>query len=224
MDAREFGEPSRASLSGVALAVLALAIATVALLAGLTGSRALGAGSADQSLSEDQIHEINAEGSSFVDGARVLAVEQLGPKPDAIPPKLLAPGPGGIPPASAGTNGSFEPHTAAERKRILARLRRGGVPTSDVGTAFATWYGPTLYGNGVACGGTLTPNTIGVANKTLPCGTELLIGYKGHWEQAKVIDRGPYGTGAQYDLTEALAERLGFISVGFDEIQVARAQ
>ena len=34
--------------------------------------------------------------------------------------------------------------------------------------AAASWYGPGLYGNKLACGGTLEPGTIGVANKTLP--------------------------------------------------------
>jgi hypothetical protein len=197
--------------AGLSLAALVVALT---LLAG-------GGRSAAEVLSADQIHQLDSKGVAFVDGARILAVEQLGPKPQVTPDELAL-GPTGLPPASAGTNGSFQPHTAAEREQILARLRRGGAPARSVGKAFATWYGPTLYGNGVACGGTLTPNTIGVAHKTLPCGTELVIGYNGHWERAKVIDRGPYGTGAQYDLTEALAERLGFISTGFGEIQVAK--
>jgi len=38
---------------------------------------------------------------------------------------------------------------------------------------FASYYGPGLYGNKLACGGTLTPSTIGVAHKSLPCGTKV---------------------------------------------------
>src|SRR5262245_38422346 len=69
---------------------------------------------------------------------------------------------------------------------LAAKAQTGGaaVPTSDVAatgvgvlfstpmrSAGATWYGPGLYGNGTACGQTLWPGTIGVAHRTLPCGT-----------------------------------------------------
>src|SRR5215471_7928543 len=45
------------------------------------------------------------------------------------------------------------------------------VAFSSMRTAGATWYGPGLYGNKTACGETLLPNTIGVAHRSLPCGT-----------------------------------------------------
>ncbi len=45
--------------------------------------------------------------------------------------------------------------------------------------AAASWYGPGLYGNTIACGGTLTPATLGVANKYLPCGTRVKLRYRG---------------------------------------------
>jgi hypothetical protein len=80
--------------------------------------------------------------------------------------------------------------------------------------AHASYYGPGLYGNGVACGGTLKPSTIGVAHKTMPCGTKLTIRYKGKQAKAKVIDRGPYIAGREFDLTEALRNKLGFGGVG----------
>ena len=43
----------------------------------------------------------------------------------------------------------------------------------------ATWYGPGLYGNEMACGGKLTKATFGVAHKTLPCGTKVAIAHGG---------------------------------------------
>ncbi|HVW46738.1 MAG TPA: septal ring lytic transglycosylase RlpA family protein, partial [Solirubrobacterales bacterium] len=58
--------------------------------------------------------------------------------------------------------------------------------------AGASYYGPGLYGNGVACGGTLEPGTLGVANKTLPCGTLVKLRYHGRSVTVPVIDRGPY--------------------------------
>lgn len=78
----------------------------------------------------------------------------------------------------------------------------------------ASYYGPGLYGGGVACGGTLKPGTIGVAHKTLPCGTRVTIRYQGKTVVAPVIDRGPYVAGRDYDLTAATRNRLGFGDVG----------
>jgi len=80
--------------------------------------------------------------------------------------------------------------------------------------AEASYYGPGLYGNGVACGGTLQPGTLGVAHKTLPCGTKVRLRYHGRAVTVPVIDRGPYVAGRDYDLTEATKERLGFPGVG----------
>lgn len=80
--------------------------------------------------------------------------------------------------------------------------------------AGASYYGPGLYGNGVACGGTLLPGTMGVANKTLPCGTMVKLRYHGRSVTVPVIDRGPYVAGRDYDLTEAVKQKLGFPGVG----------
>jgi uncharacterized membrane protein len=70
-----------------------------------------------------------------------------------------------------------------------------------------------LSGNGVACGGTLMPGTLGVAHKTLPCGTMVKLRYHGRSITVPVIDRGPYVAGRDYDLTEATRDRLGFPGV-----------
>ena len=87
-------------------------------------------------------------------------------------------------------------------------------------TQVATWYGPGLFGNKTACGQTLTPETTGVAHKTLPCGSKVVLRYKGRFVRTKVIDRGPFANGAQWDLTQATAEELGFEATG--EIRVAK--
>jgi rare lipoprotein A (peptidoglycan hydrolase) len=81
--------------------------------------------------------------------------------------------------------------------------------TADYRAAMATWYGPGLYGNRMACGGTLTHRTVGVAHKRLPCGTRVALRYRGHTVVVPVIDRGPYSRGVDYDLTEATARKLG---------------
>jgi hypothetical protein len=80
--------------------------------------------------------------------------------------------------------------------------------------AAASYYGPGLYGGALACGGTLEPGTLGVAHKTLPCGTKVRLRYDGHSVTVPVVDRGPYVAGRDFDLTEATKAKLGFPSTG----------
>jgi rare lipoprotein A (peptidoglycan hydrolase) len=80
--------------------------------------------------------------------------------------------------------------------------------------AGASWYGPGLWGHKTACGATLRRHTLGVAHKTLPCGTTVKLVYHGHAIVTQVIDRGPYVKGRAFDLTQAASEALGFEDVG----------
>jgi rare lipoprotein A len=73
----------------------------------------------------------------------------------------------------------------------------------------ASWYGPGMYGKRTACGTLLTKTTIGVANKTLPCGMRVAIYYRGQTLTVPVIDHGPYVAGRDWDLTAATARVLG---------------
>jgi rare lipoprotein A (peptidoglycan hydrolase) len=77
-------------------------------------------------------------------------------------------------------------------------------------TGIATWFGPGFYGQKTACGQTLTPGVVGVANRTLPCGTLVKVSYGAHTLTVPVLDRGPYShIGADWDLTAGAAEALG---------------
>lgn len=78
----------------------------------------------------------------------------------------------------------------------------------------ASYYGPGLYGNRTACGQTLTPGTLGVANRWLPCGTRVTLRYNGRTVTVPVIDRGPYSGSRIWDLTYATKQKLGFGSTG----------
>ena len=71
-----------------------------------------------------------------------------------------------------------------------------------------TWYGPGFYGSHTACGQLMTRKLIGVANRTLPCGTRIEIRYHGHDRIVKVVDRGPYGVWWTLDATARLAIHL----------------
>ncbi len=77
--------------------------------------------------------------------------------------------------------------------------------------AEASWYGG---GGSLACGGSLTSSTMGVANKTLPCGTLVTLHYDGRTVRVPVVDRGPFVAGREFDLTEATKNALGFAGVG----------
>lgn len=70
------------------------------------------------------------------------------------------------------------------------------------------------YGLGLACGGLLGVNQIGVAHKTAPCGTLIDFTYNGRTLRVPVIDRGPYIAGREWDLTGATARALGFPGLG----------
>jgi rare lipoprotein A len=74
--------------------------------------------------------------------------------------------------------------------------------------AIATWYGPGFFGQKMACGHRLTKRTLGVANKTLPCGTEVALDFRGRTMTVPVVDRGPFANHAHWDLTEATARAL----------------
>ena len=75
-------------------------------------------------------------------------------------------------------------------------------------SAYASWYGPGLYGGHLSCGGTLDAGDLGVAHKSLPCGSKVTLRHHGRVVRVRVIDRGPYVAGREYDLTEATAQRL----------------
>lgn len=74
----------------------------------------------------------------------------------------------------------------------------------------ASWYGPGFYGQRTACGQTLTGDIKGVAHKTLSCGTKVVFKRGDRTVTARVIDRGPYVAGRQWDLAPAIKRSLGY--------------
>jgi rare lipoprotein A len=96
-------------------------------------------------------------------------------------------------------------------RRSRARTAASAWPTVNVMVyrlSVATLYGPGLWGNHTACGETLRHKTLGVANRTLPCGTKVSHYYAGRSIVVRVIDRGPYANGANWDVTMATARAL----------------
>ena len=79
-----------------------------------------------------------------------------------------------------------------------------------------SWYGPGFYGKRTACGVAMTETLIGVAHRTLPCGTKITFKNPatGKTITAPVVDRGPYVSGRQWDLTGGLCQALGHCYTG----------
>jgi rare lipoprotein A len=124
--------------------------------------------------------------------------------------------------AAAAADGSFTIAWRASRAGQLAlRVVSAGATSASAASAtpqvtlsvyqpvVATWYGPGFYGNRTACGEKLTRHIVGVADRTLPCGTPVTLRYGTQTLTAPVIDRGPYANGASLDLTHAAAQELG---------------
>jgi rare lipoprotein A (peptidoglycan hydrolase) len=79
-----------------------------------------------------------------------------------------------------------------------------------------SWYGPGFYGKRTACGYAMTEGLVGVAHRTLPCGTRITFRNpaNGRTVTAPVVDRGPYVSGRQWDLTGGLCVQLGHCYTG----------
>ena len=79
-----------------------------------------------------------------------------------------------------------------------------------------SWYGPGFYGSGTACGQEYTRTIMGVAHRSLPCGTLVTFRNPANGRQVTVpvIDRGPYVAGRTWDMSRALCEYLDHCYTG----------
>ena len=77
-----------------------------------------------------------------------------------------------------------------------------------------SWYGPGFYGNRTACGLAYTRSIMGVAHRSLPCGTMVSFRHGGRVITVPVIDRGPYVAGRTWDLSGAACTALGHCYTG----------
>jgi len=116
---------------------------------------------------------------------------------------LLSAGALGAAPAPASTGGASAGGLAVPGPAAppLHRLSHGA--------SIATWFGPGFYGQRTACGQLLTPAVVGVASRTLRCGTLVNVSDRSRRLIVPVIDRGPCANGADWDLTTEAARALG---------------
>jgi rare lipoprotein A (peptidoglycan hydrolase) len=120
----------------------------------------------------------------------------------ASPAEIVEPAPAATPEPTP------EPTPAPTPRPAVATLPPLPDPPT-AGIVIASWYGPGFYGNRTACGQVYTPEIAGVAHRTLPCGTLLVLDYRGRTMTVPVIDRGPYIAGRTLDLSNATHVAIG---------------
>jgi hypothetical protein len=195
------GRPDRVALWAVFLALFALVVAATTAHAGSGGTPPPGT---DSTYSTAQFGDrVLREGMRGSDVRILNGFMESKSYGDTIP-----------------FNGDFKSPTTHSVKVFQRRagLNVNGVLRSTTRRALvrsipkkgATWFGPGFYGHRTACGQTMTTDLVGVAHKTLPCGTRVTLAYHGHFLTTRVVDRGPYRAGYSWDLTYRAAKRLGF--------------
>lgn len=102
---------------------------------------------------------------------------------------------------------------------LLIPETAGGKNAITWHAAQASWYSAADSGGPFACTGVPYPSVpaqLGVAHRTLPCGTRVrLLNPRTHRRiTVRVIDRGPFVAGRDFDLTFATKQRLRFGDVG----------
>jgi rare lipoprotein A (peptidoglycan hydrolase) len=155
--------------------------------------------------------------SAQVDQSAGSPLPSHDPRPTAPATDTKAPAEGA--PTDAEVRAAIARFQLAVARYRLDRLNLSGallspsqLPAGQYNVSIASVY--TDYGRPVACGGVLKVPELGVANKTLPCGTEVIFVYGGRAVRVPVIDRGPYIPGREWDLTGATAEALHFPGLG----------
>jgi rare lipoprotein A (peptidoglycan hydrolase) len=149
----------------------------------------------------------------------------LPPRREVVPPRLE------IATALVVVAGSeTAPATIATETRLAAVVAPPVVPAAAAvvgpiqndAVVLASWYGPGFYGNPTACGLLFTPEILGVAHLTLPCGTPLNLTYGGRSVRVTVIDRGPFIAGRAIDLSSATKLALGCTDLCTVRMQILR--
>jgi rare lipoprotein A (peptidoglycan hydrolase) len=95
-----------------------------------------------------------------------------------------------------------------------AAVGAGATVSGGWHVAYVSWYGPGFYGNRTACGLAYTREIVGVAHRTLPCGTRVMFRNGSRVVTTTVIDRGPYVAGRNWDLSAGLCTALAHCYTG----------
>jgi rare lipoprotein A len=161
-------------------------------------------------------HRLTFSGTAPGDAGKTIEIERNGHQTawEWAPTVSTTVQPGGAFSVSWNTNhiGRFSIRAVLETSLAQPAGATEAMPVTVYLPSIASWY--KLFGHSTACGDKLTRHTLGVANKTLPCGEDVALYFHNHTMVVPVIDRGPYVKGRRYDLTYATAKALGMVSAG----------
>ena len=204
-------------LARTGLAVFAMLLAIALFTERTAEGKALVAGSSAIDL--PALHEVMVVSLAVQPIAIAVAGVESAPIEPTVSavPAPAAPAPKAVPaPAPAVTPAIVPPPAPVALPAITA------APVQSDAIVLASWYGPGFYGNRTACGQTYTPEILGVAHLSLPCGTKLTLTYGSRSLTVTVIDRGPYIAGRTLDLSNATKIALGCTDLCTLRMQLAR--
>jgi rare lipoprotein A (peptidoglycan hydrolase) len=151
--------------------------------------------------------------TSPIDVGQAIAIQRLDSQNAWVTRTVAADGTFSVP-WQTNYAGHVTLRTVIEQAANATQAGQSSSPTLEITVyrpGIATFYGKGFFGQKTACGGILRRSTIGVASRTLKCGTQVQIYYGGRTIVVPVIDRGPYANNATWDLTQATAKALGIV-------------
>jgi len=202
---------------------IVLSAALIALSASSATAKQRDRGAAEPATGHVSLH---VDHHSLIAGEKLIVDGRVRPRGQHRVKVVVRGRAGGVTRTATGRDGSFRvvfalPSTGLYKVRAFGIHNPRATGSTSPARRFtvyrraaASYYGPGFYGGALACGGTLQPGTLGVAHKTLPCGTRVRLRYRGRSLTVPVVDRGPYVGGRDYDLTEATKQRLRFPDLG----------
>ena len=165
------------------------------------------------------LSERTAEGSALINSGVDLPALREGARPTIV--IETAPGAAASVERAPEASVTVAPATLEPAPVLGAPVIAPPTVQSDA-VVLASWYGPGFYGNRTACGQTYSPEILGVAHLTLPCGTLVTLIYGARSLTVAVIDRGPYVIGRTLDLSSATKLALGCGDLCTLRMQLAR--
>jgi hypothetical protein len=186
----------------VAGAALIAVLASVA-VAGTVGSRSP---TPAASIDPNAFTAVRLDGASATDGTTAPTIDHANDAAAGIRPGLEM-----LEPAMPLATGVPPLHIPLPGSTVVVQSRTASIGTFSGGwyhNPDESWYGPGFYGQHTACGQILTTTLLGVANRTLPCGTrvEFRNPKNGRTITVTVVDRGPYVAGREWDLTHGACD------------------
>lgn len=131
----------------------------------------------------------------------VISSPSESPSPSVEPSPSISPSPSTSPTPKPKPTPKPTPNRTVEPVIIAPKPSTHPVLNGYIYDPEVSWYGPGFYGKRTACGLAYTTTILGVAHRTLPCGTLVDFSYNGRTITVPVIDRGPYVVGRQWDIS-----------------------